>query len=203
MVLYSQLPGRRVRQILGDLLLAVWIVVWVRVALGVREATLALADPGRQIDQSASGLARWLRDAGSKVGEIPLVGDGVSAPFEGAGDAAAQLAAAGQAQVEAVQSLALWLGIAVAVIPVLCVAAFYVPLRWRFVRRATAGRRFVDSAADLDLFALRALSHQPLHVLAKISDDPAGAWREGDRSVIARLADLELRDCGLAAPPAR
>ena len=59
------------------------------------------------------------------------------------------------------------------------------------------------TAADLDLFALRALSHQPLHVLAKISDDPAGAWREGDRSVIARLADLELRDCGLAAPPAR
>src|SRR5688572_7137544 len=45
----------------------------------------------------------------------------------------------------------------------------------RFVRRASAGARFVDAADDLDLFALRALVHQPMHVLARVSDDPAGA----------------------------
>jgi hypothetical protein len=73
-----------------------------------------------------------------------------------------------------------------------------VPRRAAFVRRASAGRRLVDSAADLDLFALRALAHQPLHRLAAISDDPARAWRERDRTVVARLAALELRDAGLA-----
>jgi hypothetical protein len=68
----------------------------------------------------------------------------------------------------------------------------------RFARRATAGRRLVDSAADLDLFALRALAHQPLHRLAAVSDDPARAWRDRDRDVVVRLAALELRDAGLA-----
>ena len=76
----------------------------------------------------------------------------------------------------------------------------HLPARIRFARRAAAGARLVDSAADLDLFALRALAHQPLHVLARISHDPARAWREGDREVTDRLAELELRAHGLAVP---
>ena len=50
---------------------------------------------------------------------------------------------------------------------------------------------------DLDLFALRALATQPVHVLARVADDPAGAWRAGDAEVVSRLADLELRAVGL------
>ncbi len=59
----------------------------------------------------------------------------------------------------------------------------------------------MDAGEDLDLFALRALAHQPLHVLARITDDPAGAWRRGDRAVTDRLAELELRANGLRLPP--
>jgi hypothetical protein len=65
------------------------------------------------------------------------------------------------------------------------------------VRRAAAGRALIDSAADLDLFALRALAHQPLHRLAVISDDPAAAWRERDPATVRRLAALELASVGL------
>ena len=43
-------------------------------------------------------------------------------------------------------------------------------------------------APDLDLFALRAMANQPMHVLAAISDDPVRAWRSGDRRVIDALA---------------
>jgi hypothetical protein len=39
-----------------------------------------------------------------------------------------------------------------------------------------------------------------MSVLAKVSDDPAGAWRARDPAVVAALAALELRDCGLAVP---
>jgi hypothetical protein len=39
-----------------------------------------------------------------------------------------------------------------------------------------------------------------MHKLAKISDDPVAAWREGDSAIIAQLADLELRATGLRAP---
>jgi hypothetical protein len=197
MLLYADLPARRTRQVLGDLVLVAWIVLWIWLAHEVRQATLALAAPGRRIDAASSGLADQLREAGSTVSGIPLVGDGASRPFDGAGGAADQLAAAGRSQVSAVESLAFWLTLAVALIPIVLALAIAVPLRVRFVRRAAAGRRFLDSKADLDLFALRAMANQPLHVLARISDDPAGAWRDRNPVVVRELALLELRSVGL------
>jgi hypothetical protein len=167
----------------------------------VRDATLKLAVPGHKIDAAGSEMADRLRDAGSTVSDIPLVGDGASQPFDGAGSSADQLAEAGRSQVEAVESLANWLGVAVALIPVLIALLVYLPLRIRFVRRATAGQRFLDSTADLDLFALRAMANQPLHVLAKVAADPADAWRRRDPDVVRRLAALELKDVGLSPPP--
>jgi len=197
MKLYADAPGRQARQVLGDLFLVVWCWAWVRVGQGVHDATLALAGPGEQIERAGTGLAGRLRDAGESVGGIPLVGEEVRGPFDGAGDAADSIAAAGTAQVEAVGTLADWLGLAVGAIPILLVAGTYLALRWRFVRAATAGRRLVDTGGDVDLFALRAMSHQPLHRLARISGDPAGAWRRGDADVVRALAELELRDVGL------
>lgn len=200
MKLYADSPARRSRQLLGDVLLVVWVYLWVRVAGAVHDATLSLARPGEEIAAAGTGLAERLRDAGGAVGGIPLVGDEVRAPFEGAGGAADRIAAAGHAQVAAVETLAFWLGWAIGAIPVLLALAAYLPLRWRFVRQATAGRRFVDNDDDLDLFALRAMARQPLHRLARVSDDPAAAWRRGDRDVVRALAALELRDTGLGLP---
>lgn len=200
MKLYADTPVRRSLQLAGDLLLVVWVYAWISTALTVREATLSLGRPGQEISEAGTGLAGQLRDAGRSVGEVPLVGDEVRRPFEGAGGAADRIAAAGDAQVAAVETLAFWLGLAIGAIPVLIALAVYLPLRWRFVREATAGRRFVDDADDLDLFALRAMSRQPLHRLARISDDPVGAWRRGDPGVVRQLASLELRDSGLSVP---
>lgn len=200
MKIYADSAVRRTRQLLGDVLLVLWVVLWVRVALVVRDATLSLAAPGEQIAEAGGGLADGLRDAGASVGDLPVVGDEARVPFDGAGDAADRLAGAGDAQVAAVDHLAFWLGLTVAAIPVLVALAVYLPLRWRFVREATAGQRFVDSSGDLDLFALRAMGRQPLHRLARVSDDPAGAWRRGDPGVIRALAELELDDTGLRPP---
>ena len=203
MKIYADGAGRRTRQMLGDLLLVLWILLWLTLAQVVRDATLSLAAPGRQIEDAGIGLAGRLREAGAGVGEIPLVGDDIRAPFDAAGDAADQIASAGAAQVEAVHTVANWLGLVVAAIPILVVVVVYLPARWRFVREATAGQRFVGSGQDLDLFALRAMAHQPLHRLARISADPAGAWRTRDADVVRALAELELRDAGLTPPPTR
>lgn len=197
MKLYADLPVRRARQLAGDLLLVAWIVLWSWLAAQVHDATLRLAVPGERIADASTAMAERLREAGETVSDVPLVGGEASRPFEGAGGAADELAAAGRSQVEAVQALAWWLAIAVLLVPVLLALAFYLPPRIRFVRRASAGQRFLDSAADLDLFALRALARQPLHVLARVSDNPARAWREGRPDVVRRLAALELRDSGL------
>jgi hypothetical protein len=90
--------------------------------------------------------------------------------------------------------------VAIYALPVLFALLIWLPHRIRFSRRATAAQKFIDNAADLDLFALRAMANQPMHKLAKISDDPVTAWRDGDREVVAELADLELRTTGLKAP---
>lgn len=202
MKLYADSDGRRSLQLLGDLMLIGWLYLWVQLGLVVRHATLSLARPGEELASAGGGLADRLREAGETVGGLPLVGDEAQAPFDGAGGAADRIAAAGNAQVEAVTTLAFWLGLSVGAIPILIVLAVYLPLRWRFVREATAGARFVDSSDDLDLFALRAMARQPLHKLARISDDPAGAWRRGDTEVVGALAALELRDSGLLPPRA-
>ena len=76
-------------------------------------------------------------------------------------------------------------------------------LRIRFIRQASAAQGLIDDAADLDLFALRALARQPMPRLARISADPGGAWRRGEPDVIYRLAVLELRDAGLHPPKLR
>jgi hypothetical protein len=206
MKLYADLPARRLAQVAGDVLLVVWILAWAWLGHAVHDATMRLAEPGRRVESSATAMADRLHGAGSAVGDLPVVGDEASAPLDEAGSAATQLAEAGRQQVSAVETLSGWLGWSVALIPVLVAVAFYLPGRMRFARRAAAGQSLVDSAADLDLFALRALAHQPLRRLAAISPDPARAWRERDAHVVRRLAALELAEAGLspdAVTPAR
>lgn len=200
MKFYADLPSRRLLQVAGDLGLVAWIALWAWLGRVVHDATAKLAGPGHRVEEASSSLAERLREAGAGISDVPLVGDEASRPFDGAGDAAERVAAAGRAQVEAAQTLADWLGLVVAVAPILLLLGWYLPPRIRFVRRASAGRALVDSAADLDLFALRALAHQPLHVLARVSPDPARAWRERDSAVVGRLAALELRAAGLRPP---
>ena len=203
MKLYADSPGQLARQLVSDVALVCWLLLWIWAGMAVHDATMELAGPGEPITESATGIADSMTEAGGVLGGLPLVGDEAQAPFDKASGAADELAEAGRAEVRAVESLANGLGLAVALIPILVVVAFYLPARIRFVRRATAGARLVDAGEDLDLFALRALTHQPLHVLARITDDPAGAWRRGDRQVTDRLAELELRANGLRMPPGR
>ena len=93
------------------------------------------------------------------------------------------------------------LALTTALVPILIVGFVWLVLRVRFVRRAGAAQRFIDAAPDLDLFALRAMANQPMPRLARVSDDPAGAWRRGDLEVIHALALLELQESGLRPPP--
>jgi hypothetical protein len=205
MKLFADTPVRRTRQVLADLLFVCWLVLWVWIGNAVHDGTVGLAGPARQTDSAASSMAEQLRDAGGRLGGAPLVGDELEVPFDKAASASDDIAAAGRDTVAAVERLALLLGLSVALIPIMIAAAIHLPRRWRFVREATAGARLVDAREDLDLFALRALTHQPMHVLARISDDPAGAWRARDPEVVRRLAELELADAGLrpTRPPRR
>ena len=198
--LYAEVPRFRNRQLLQDLGLLLWSVVWVRIGLHVYDLVLRLAEPGRTVERAGEGLSGTLADISSKVGEIPLVGGSLRAPFVAAGEAGAVLERAGVAQQEVVQDLAQWLGVLLAVIPISYVAYRYLPDRWRWVREASAASSIRIDAADLHLFALRAIARQPLYELQRVSPDPAAALASGDYEP---LAALELGSLGLKPGAAR
>lgn len=197
---YADLPARRSRQVVGDVWLVLWSALWIWAAFRVHDLVMNLAAPGLAVADGATDLAGSIDSAGDSISQIPLVGETLGAPFDGMSSAALSIADAGQATADAVSLLARFLAVALAVLGIASFAMFWVPIRIAFIRRATAARRFVDAAEDLDLFALRAMARQPLHVLARITDDPAGAWRRGDQPVITALAALELRQEGLRPP---
>ncbi|NHA68470.1 hypothetical protein [Phycicoccus flavus] len=197
---YSDLKGRRVVQLVSDVGVVVWVYLWVRIALRVHETTLALAEPGRRLEEAGNGFRGRMDQAGDQVDGLPLLDDRVAAPFRSAAGIGTDFAAAGHDLVVAVERFALVLALTTALAPILLVVGTWLLLRLRFVRRATAARRFVNAAPDLDLFALRAMANQPMPRLARISDDPAGAWRRGDLQVIRALAVLELKESGLKPP---
>lgn len=200
MKVYADSPATFARQLLADALFVCWILLWVWIGNVVHDGTMALAEPGLRAESSASSLSESMTDAGEFLEDVPLIGDGAATPFEKASAASRSLADAGRATADAVERLAFWLGTAIAVIPILVVALYYLPRRLRFVREASAGQRFVDGPADLELFALRAMNNQPLHVLARVTDDPVGALRRGDQAVITALARIELSANGLRPP---
>jgi hypothetical protein len=195
MRLYAVAPARCARQVLGDLMMIAWIAGWAWAGRETHDATLTLGRPGLATASAADEMAGRFHDVEGRIGGIPGVGDNLAAPFRGAASAAESLAAAGRSQAETVADVALLVGLAVFLIPVLLIAVLYVPFRVRFIRRATAARRFMG--ADPQLLALRALANQPLRSLTRVSDDPVAAWRSGDPPTVRKLADLELRSLGL------
>ncbi|QKT06566.1 hypothetical protein HUN08_04705 [Gordonia sp. X0973] len=197
MKLYADTPARRTRQIVGDLWALAWTAFCVWLAVKVFDVTMALAAPGRTMESAGATMADKLRDAGKSADKVPVVGDKLSKPFDGAGGAADSIAHAGRAQAEAVHTFAWWLAIAVAIVPIAMLLSVYLPMRWRFIRRASTHVRLRNTEAGVDLLALRAITGQPLKVLSAISADPAGDWRAGNPPVIRALAAVELRDCGL------
>ncbi len=200
MILYAARPGRRMRQVTADVLTAIWIAGWWVAATAARAAVLLLADPSRAMAGAALRIRDGLGDAAATAGRLPAVGSDLRAPLDRAAAGVDEILAAANAQVAAVENLGLITAVVVFLAPVGLWLAVWLPRRVRFIRNAAAGAALVDSSADLDLFALRAMARLPLATLARVSDDPVRAWRDGDRQVIDALADLALADEGLRRP---
>ena len=200
MGLYAAQPARRAGQLLGDGLVVAWVLGWAVVGVLVDRTVSLLAGPARETARTAERIAGGFSDAAGQAGQVPGLGEQLRRPFDSASGPLAELIASADRQVAVIERVAALTGWLAFVIPVAVVLAFWLPRRIHFHRRARAAQAFLDSSADVDLFALRALAAQPLHVLAAISPDPVAAWRTGDRAVITRLAEVELRSSGLDLP---
>jgi hypothetical protein len=199
--IYADRPGTSLRQFVTDLIVVAWLAFWVWASIWVYDKVSNLAVPGQKIESAGTGMAGGLSDAGNKVGSVPAVGGSLSAPFDKAAGAANALADAGRAQQAAVHNLAITLVALVLVVPVGLVVFGYLPVRLRWMRRASLAVALRQRATGRDLLALRALTRQPLRRLVAIHPDPATAWRDHDTKALDSLAALELRTLGLRGWP--
>ena len=194
MKLYAEVPYHRTRQILIDAAVVLWCILWVRLGMWIDTLVNRLQGPGRAIEDAGSGLAGNFTSVSERVSDVPLVGDTLRDPFEAAARASTALQQAGQTHQDVIHTLAIWLGVLFAVIPIGYVLLRYLPARLRWVREASAADRLRIDADDLQLFAIRAVATRPLYELRRACPDPAGCLARGDYEP---LAALELGALGL------
>jgi hypothetical protein len=198
--LYAETAGLRARQLLGDLAVLAWTAAWVAAGVALRRLVEKLAVSGARVEQAGSDFAGDVAEIQQKVGRLPVVGDELQDPFGRLAGVGRTLAAAGVTEQEVVHQVALWLGVMVAVVPVVALLLAWLPRRVAWAREAGAASRLRMDGADLELFAIRAVANRPLRALHRVTPDPAGALRAGEYEA---LADLELRALGLRAAPRR
>ena len=200
MKLYAETAGLRTRQLVGDLAVLAWTAAWVAAGVALYRLVEKLAVPGARVEQAGSSFAGDVAEIQEKVGRLPVVGGELQDPFGRLAGVGRTLAAAGVTQQEVVHQLALWLGVVVAVIPIVALLLVWLPHRVSWAREAGAASRLRMDGTDLELFAIRAVANRPLRDLHRVSPDPAGDLRAGDYQA---LADLELRALGLRAQQRR
>ncbi len=186
-------------QLFSDAVVIVWTTIWVFVGTAVHAAVAVIAEFGYRVESGAAGVAGNLDSAGDSVDGVPLIGDALAKPLTGAGNAAREIADAGQSLGVTAGWLAWLLALAVAAPPILALIMPWLFLRVRFFRRKWTAVTLASTWAGEQLLALRALANRPLPKLAAISSDPAGAWRNQDPVAIRGLAALELRASGIRA----
>lgn len=196
---YATTPVRLLWQLISDIAIAAWTVVWVLVGMAVHAAVTTIAEVGRQVNTGANGVADNLNSAGDNADDFPLVGDALAKPLRAASEAALDIAGAGQSLDDTASWLAWVLALAVASPPILAVAMPWLFLRLRFFRRKWTAVTLARTPAGEQLLALRALANRPLAKLVSVDDDPVGAWRSQDAVAIRGLAALELRAAGIRA----
>lgn len=203
MKLYADKPARACLQLVSDLFALTWAFLWVAAALSLREVLMALNRPGELMTSTGDGVTEHMNTAAENVEQVPLAGEALATPFSGLGETGESLSAAGDSFQESVGTLALTLPMLVALLPLFLLAGTWLPMRMRWIRRASDTKRLsgLTPEARARLLALRALSSAPSTRLMAVHDDPAAAWHAGEREVVAELAGLELGRLGLRPEP--
>ncbi|MGH2813701.1 MAG: hypothetical protein ACRDLC_00955, partial [Actinomycetota bacterium] len=173
MKLYAETPGLRTRQLVGDLAVLAWMAAWVAAGVALYRLVEKLAVPGERVEQAGSSFAGDIAEIQQKVGRLPVVGGELQDPFGRLAGVGRTLAAAAVTQQEVVHQLALWLGVVVAVVPIVALLLVWLPRRVSWAREAGAASRLRMDGADLELFAIRAVATRPLRDLHRVTPDPA------------------------------
>lgn len=195
MVVYDSRPIRRARQLVGDVLVLVGIVLAMVVGRDVAGSIARLATIGTRVQSEGTAFQQQLSATARALSRIPLAGDTVSSPLRKASEHAGAVAAAGAQQHDTALHLAHLVGGGLTVVVIALLLLVWVRTRGRFVRVASATSRVDRSPDGAELLALRALVGRD--AVVALGPGVVDRWRGRDPQTVAALADLERRSCGL------
>lgn len=198
MKVYADSPGRRTAQIVGDVFLLCFVAVCVWAGRAVANGIGALRGPADSLQSAGSSFQQNMTGAAGQVGGVPIIGDTLRTPFESLSGTGQQLAQVGASMGSTVDTIARVAGVSVAAVPIVTALCIWLLVRGLFIRRATAASRMVRAPGSMELFALRALTRQPLRRLAPLGPNLAGRFRDGDPVLVRQLALLEMKSCGVS-----
>ncbi|AYF99133.1 hypothetical protein [Protaetiibacter intestinalis] len=200
MSLYSDFAPRRTVQIVADVVAIVVVIVAVLLGVAVHGAIAALGGVLVKLEEAGDGFQGTMGEIGDRLGEVPLIGDGIRGPFDSAAGAGGSLADAGRAGQTIVENIATAAGVGVALLPIAIVLLVWLWPRVRFARRAAETRALLRLEGGEQLLALRALDGAPAKELAAIAPHVVRGWQAGEPEVVRRLAALEAREAGVRLP---
>lgn len=204
MAWYSAAPARRSLQVLADLLVIGWTVLWVLIGRAVHHRTLERFEPAGRLVETGDRINNGVTTADDQLADLPWVGDSLSGVLDGLLGVGDPVAQTGQDLLASGESLADMLWMVVSAGPIITALAVWLPFRLHFVLRSAttaANLRRVDDPEAL--LALRGLATLPLGTLAAIDRDPMEAWRRGDPVVVRELAEAQARTLGVQLPARR
>jgi hypothetical protein len=199
LTLYPSLPSARNRQILRDLLTLALVGIFIWCGVKVHDVVASLSVLGTAVQEAGSNVQNSFDSVANAVAGIPVVGGSLSDAFHNAGQGTGgNVAQTAQAGVDAINRLALVLGIVTAGLPIAVLAAVGLPRRVRGIQNMTAATRMTQ--VDLTdperrrLLAMRAAFGLPFRELLPYTSDPFGDLARGeyDALISAALADAGL-----------
>jgi hypothetical protein len=193
---YPSSPSGRLIHYL-DLVLAVWIAVWIVLGLQVRHEVRGLTELSDTVEAAGNTLDQAGRQLDTLKG-LPFVGNRIHEVGQQLAVAARSAVASGRSSRGHILSLGQLLGIAVAAAPTLPLLALYLPLRLTRIREVRAVRKAMRRASGDRVFdeflARRAAERLPYNVLLAVSADP---WDDLKAGRYGPLADAELSRLGI------
>ncbi|OFS11692.1 hypothetical protein [Kytococcus sp. HMSC28H12] len=201
MAWYSSAPARRSVQVLSDLAMAGWTLLWVLVGRAAHHHVLERFAPAERLVESGDRINDGVQGADQRLSDLPLVGDLASGVLDGLLGVGDPVTETGRELLASGERLADTMWLAVTGLPVLTALLVWLPVRLHFAVRSAATaanlRRVDDPEA---LLALRGLATLPVGTLASIDRDPVAAWRRGDEEVVHELARAQARELGVQLP---
>jgi hypothetical protein len=192
--LYPDSWAGRLWRVLLDLLTAAWILAWAAAGYTLYRLVMTIEVVADGVTGTGRTLNRWLDSFQNSVPKgVPLVSDAfqnlaTNLQHDG-GEPLIQLGMQAHHQIE---QLAIALGAAIAIPPILGALLWYCPWRWRDIREMAAVERFLAvslrnhrMSEARAVLAHRALVTLPFRQLMRISPDPAGDLAAGRYDALA------------------